>query len=160
MLLLGGVSFLTEYWSQRDVETAEERSAREQRSAPVAAAAPVAKPVLTVHPVAAEFAQKLAMRTGSPEEDLLTVQQLLLAYERAIGENLEGDNEDVVAALLGANKQQISFLTDGVNSLHDGRLLDRWGTPYFMRPESSRHRSLRSAGPDKHLFTDDDVVLE
>lgn len=121
---------------------------------------PTPAPVRTLHPAADGFAKKLTLQTESPEEDLLMVQQLLLLYHRSLGENPEGDNEDVVAALLGQNKQNLAFLPEGVESIREGRLMDRWGTPYFMHPESVSHMSLRSAGPDKHLFTDDDVVLE
>jgi hypothetical protein len=40
-----------------------------------------------------------------------------------------------------------------------GRLLDRWGTPYFFHAVSRTELEIRSAGPDGKLGTDDDVPL-
>ncbi len=37
---------------------------------------------------------------------------------------------------------------------------DPWDTPYEYRPDGRRRYSLRSAGPDRQLDTDDDVVHE
>jgi hypothetical protein len=156
VVLMVGVGLLTMRWSEKPQDLAN--TLQERVPAPAEDAVP--KPVLTVHPAAVEFAKKLTTRAESAEEDLQTVQQLLLVYQRAFGQNPEGDNEDVVAALLGQNKHGVAFLPEGVEGIHDGHLLDRWGTPYFMHPESSHHMSLRSAGPDRSLFTDDDVVLE
>ena len=39
-----------------------------------------------------------------------------------------------------------------------GQLVDRWGTAYWFHPNSSYQMEIRSAGPDKNLFTADDVV--
>ena len=40
----------------------------------------------------------------------------------------------------------------------NGELLDRWDSPLFFHRESSRTTTFRSAGPDRRLWTDDDVV--
>ena len=40
-----------------------------------------------------------------------------------------------------------------------GELCDRWGTPFFFHAESAKQMSIRSAGPDKKMWTDDDVVF-
>jgi hypothetical protein len=37
-------------------------------------------------------------------------------------------------------------------------LLDRWEMPVFFHKESSRRTSLRSAGPDRKMWTADDIV--
>ena len=37
--------------------------------------------------------------------------------------------------------------------------VDPWGTPYFFHQLSSTEMEIRSAGPDKRLWTDDDVVV-
>ena len=42
--------------------------------------------------------------------------------------------------------------------LRDGRLVDRWGSPWLVHPLSSDVIQLRSAGPDRRLFTADDLV--
>lgn len=158
--LLVSVGLLIRYLIPQTEKTSNEHAVVPPESAHVPGAVTRPEPATTQHPSAVEFANKLTQKTESPEEDLLVVQQLLLLYHRSLGENPEGDNEDVVAALLGQNKHRLTFLPERVDSIRDGLLLDRWGTPYFMHPESASHMSLRSAGPDKHLFTDDDVVLE
>ncbi|GAB4173537.1 MAG: hypothetical protein Fur0032_13170 [Terrimicrobiaceae bacterium] len=40
----------------------------------------------------------------------------------------------------------------------DGQLLDRWGVPYHLHQMSSNDLDFRSAGPDRELFTADDLV--
>jgi hypothetical protein len=37
--------------------------------------------------------------------------------------------------------------------------LDRFGTPYFFHPISETRIDVRSAGPDRKLWTEDDVWL-
>ena len=50
------------------------------------------------------------------------------------------------------------FLPDDNIALDSqGRLVDRWGTPLFFHALGNRRFDLRSAGPDKKLWTDDDV---
>jgi hypothetical protein len=44
-------------------------------------------------------------------------------------------------------------------TVRGGQLVDRWGTPYWFHPNSGNQMEIRSAGPDKNLFTLDDVVL-
>lgn len=70
-----------------------------------------------------------------------------------------GDNEDVTAALTGRNRRRLVFLPPD-SPLIDakGRLLDRWGTPYFFHAMSAETIGLRSAGPDRRLFTADDIT--
>ena len=41
----------------------------------------------------------------------------------------------------------------------DGLLSDRWGSPLVVHPEAWKQLELRSAGPDKLPFTEDDLVL-
>ena len=41
----------------------------------------------------------------------------------------------------------------------DGELCDRWGTPFFFHAESAARMEIRSAGPDRRLWTEDDVVF-
>jgi hypothetical protein len=41
----------------------------------------------------------------------------------------------------------------------DGALLDAWGSPFHIHPVSRDHLEVRSAGPDRTLFTDDDLVV-
>jgi hypothetical protein len=38
--------------------------------------------------------------------------------------------------------------------------VDRWDTPYFFHQMSASHMEVRSAGPDKMLWTSDDIVVQ
>ena len=39
-------------------------------------------------------------------------------------------------------------------------ILDRWGAPYFFHQLSKNEMEIRSAGPDKAMWTNDDVVMK
>jgi len=39
-------------------------------------------------------------------------------------------------------------------------LCDRWGTPFFFHQESAYAMGIRSAGPDREMYTEDDVRFE
>jgi|GEM_PF-4886781 len=39
-----------------------------------------------------------------------------------------------------------------------GELLDRFGTPFFFYADSADRMEIRSAGPDKAKYTEDDIV--
>jgi len=101
----------------------------------------------------------LAADDGSVEEDLQTLDQLLYLYRQAFGGNPEGGNEDLVDAFLGGNPGRAAFLPPDSPALVDGKLVDRWGTPYWFHALSGSEMEIRSAGPDRELFTDDDLVL-
>lgn len=97
----------------------------------------------------------------SPENDLTSLAHLMdnftLLVKSAADLPLSG-NEDWAAALRGANPAHERFLPDQHAALDaQGRLVDRWGTPLFFHALGTRQFELRSAGPDKKLWTDDDV---
>lgn len=73
------------------------------------------------------------------------------------------DNQGLVRALSGDNPANLQFLppadeTPAINE--DGLLVDRWGTPFALHLESSRELEIRSAGPDKELWTFDDLSTQ
>lgn len=71
------------------------------------------------------------------------------------------DNADFVAVLQGSNPHQVAWIRPGHPMVSEsGELLDRWGQPVFFHRESAEHASLRSAGPDRVMWTEDDVVVE
>ena len=69
-----------------------------------------------------------------------------------------GDNADIAAALTGRNRRRLAFLPFGHPALRDGLLVDRRGTPYHFHARSADAIDVRSAGPDRVLFTADDQV--
>jgi len=120
---------------------------------------PAASPApITRLPVAAQAA-RLNADEQSPEDDLDTVELLLSQYRRHLGGNPVGDNVDITASLLGRNPKSLAYLPESGAFLdRDGHLIDRWGTPYFFHAVSGIRLEIRSAGPDRELWTDDDLV--
>lgn len=70
-----------------------------------------------------------------------------------------GINEEFARALTGGNRRGDVFLTTNHPALRDGRLIDPWGTPYHVHPRAPDAIDLRSAGPDRRLFSDDDLIV-
>lgn len=69
-----------------------------------------------------------------------------------------GANEEVALALLGKNRAQLAFISAGSPALNpQGQLIDRWGSPLFFHAESSQKIDVRSAGPDRAMWTSDDI---
>ena len=110
------------------------------------------------HPLAAE----LNARESPPQRDLEILREMLLAFTTSLKKPNRpplGDNQDITAALTGHNKaKQIVIPPDHPSIDGKGRLLDRWGTPFHFHARSADSFDLRSAGPDKILFTADDVT--
>ena len=101
--------------------------------------------------------------TTPPIEDLRKIQHVATGYFSLIKDARHfpiGGNEDFSAALRGENPNREIFIRAGnpIFSPH-GLLLDRWGSPMIVHPEAWRELSLRSAGPDRIPYNDDDLVL-
>lgn len=156
LVALTGVAIIA-VLSRREGDQAEPAPAQEVASekGEPAAATPPPEPVLM--PVAKELSDALIRPEGSPEEELQTVGQLLHFYRQGFGENPVGQNEDVVSALTGENQHRAAYLPKDSPSIVDGKLVDRWGSPYWFHPVSGREMEIRSAGPDRELFTTDDL---
>lgn len=74
--------------------------------------------------------------------------------------NPVGTNAEITAALTGKNKLSFAFIPPNHPAINRaGELCDRWGTPFYFHAESGTRMTIRSAGPDKKLHTDDDAVL-
>ena len=67
-------------------------------------------------------------------------------------------NEDWADFLRGKNSAHERFLPDQHIALNSkGQLVDRWGTPLFFHALGGGRFDIRSAGPDRKLWTDDDI---
>ena len=69
-----------------------------------------------------------------------------------------GFNEDLARALTNRDVLGEAAIPTGHPALRDGQLIDRWGTPWHVHPLAGDLIELRSAGPDRKLFTADDLV--
>jgi hypothetical protein len=81
-------------------------------------------------------------------------------YGQMFGGNPVGNNAEITAALDGNNPRHIHFLkADGNRVNENGELVDVWGTPYFFHQLSGTQMEIRSAGPDRIMYTLDDLVI-
>jgi hypothetical protein len=82
-------------------------------------------------------------------------------YGSTFGGNPVGTNPEITKALQGDNPKQINFLrADGNRINARGELVDAWDTPYFFHQLSATEMEIRSAGPDKTMYTPDDLVIK
>ena len=81
-------------------------------------------------------------------------------YRERFGSMPSGeDNAQFLNALRGRNPAALGIFPLAHPRLDStGQLLDRWGTPYFFHALSRDHIQIRSAGPDRSFYTEDDVV--
>lgn len=98
---------------------------------------------------------------GSVRDDLRHVSGLLDAAALLV-KDLERfplpDNADFTAFLGGKNPHRVAWIRPGHPAVSPaGELLDRWETPLFFHRESARRTTLRSAGPDRTMWTEDDI---
>ena len=80
-------------------------------------------------------------------------------YAIALNGNPVGTNAEITAALLGDNLKQLKLGVPSGSSVNaGGELCDPWGTPWFFHQLSAKKMELRSAGPDRKLYTEDEFV--
>ena len=89
--------------------------------------------------------------------DIDDLQLVLRDFRTALGGNPIGSNTEIVKQLLGDNLKQVKHtLPPGTTLNGQGELCDRWGTPLFFHQVSRERMEIRSAGPDRKMWTPDD----
>jgi len=104
-----------------------------------------------------------AVFTNLPAETVMeNMRSAFHAYASMLGGNPVGTNPEITAALNGANVRHVNFLReeDGLRINAKGELVDPWETPFFFHQLSARVMEIRSAGPDRVLWTGDDLILK
>lgn len=96
-----------------------------------------------------------------PEDDLSSlahaVSNLMLLVKGGAPFRM-GANEEFAAALMGKNADKLVFLAPPHPCLNErGQIVDRWKTPLFFHVRDATRIDLRSAGPDKEMWTEDDL---
>ena len=143
-------------------ESAETREApRLAPPAPAPAAAPAA-PLASARTRGSPLAAELNAPGFDAQHDVATLHAMLRQYLHALrgrqGHPI-GNDSDLARVLTGRNPMKLVVLPPQHAALTpDGRLRDRWGTPYFIHPRGRLAFEIRSAGPDRRLFTADDVI--
>ena len=117
-------------------------------------------------PSLADRAGAVAPETTAPPVDIppeivvQNVRRAILQYGSMFGGNPVGTNPEITSQLSGNNPKGINFIKPdaGMRVNGNGELVDSWGTPLFFHQLSGSQTEVRSAGPDKQMWTADDVV--
>ena len=119
----------------------------------------------TSQPVAAIPPQSVRPSGSTPDElegaknEAESVALNIRQYRLRFGGNPVGTNAEIVKELDGGNPKAARYLPTELKRLNEkGELVDTWGMPYFFHQLSAEEMETRSAGPDKILWTTDDVV--
>jgi hypothetical protein len=125
-----------------------------------------AAPFATTSPPPPEIPYILGSPTTTPPMEpstlLNNMRNVLANYRSRYGGNPVGVNEEITAALNGENPNGAKFITEesGLRINGRGQLVDYWGTPFFFHQISREVMEIRSAGPDRQMYTHDDVVTK
>jgi hypothetical protein len=93
---------------------------------------------------------------------LENMRRAIRQYGEMFGGNPVGTNPEITSQLSGNNPRHIHFLNAeaGMRVNEAGELVDPWGTPFFFHQLSGAVTEVRSAGPDKIMWTSDDLVAK
>jgi hypothetical protein len=96
-----------------------------------------------------------------PTTVLQNMSRAIRQYGEMFGGNPVGDNQEITSELSGKNPKHINFIStdSGMRVNGDGELVDPWGTPYFFHQLSGADTEIHSAGPDRTMWTSDDIVV-
>jgi len=98
----------------------------------------------------------------APEIALDNMRHAISDYGSMFGGNPIGENSEITSQLSGDNPKHANFIRPdaGMRTNDKGELVDPWGTPYFFHQLSGHETEIRSAGPDKIMWTADDLVTK
>jgi hypothetical protein len=133
----------------------------ESNFAPVQAEVKAGSAAATSIPPAGQAAP-LEMTNVSPETAIQNMSRAIHQYGQMFGGNPVGTNPEFAKQLGGDNPKHINFISEaaGMQLNGNGELVDPWGTPYFFHQISGSDTEVRSAGPDKIMYTSDDIVTQ
>jgi hypothetical protein len=133
--------------------TSEQSTSTESSTPP-----PASTPIVKAH----TLADDLNAPGSEPQRDVEILHSLVRQYLRRMHQRRGhpiGDDIDLAHVLTGHNPLKLVILPPEHPALTaDGHLRDRWGTPYFIHPRGRDAFEIRSAGPDRKMFTADDLV--
>jgi len=98
----------------------------------------------------------------APVTVLQNMSRAVRRYGEMFGGNPVGTNPEITQQLTGQNPKHINFISAeaGLRLNGNGELVDPWGTPYFFHQISGREMEIHSAGPDRMMWTADDLVTQ
>lgn len=106
-----------------------------------------------------EASQAPASNTDAETEtDIDKISLMFRDYRSIAGENPVGTHAEIMKSIMGGNpKGAMLGPPEGLQLNENSELIDRWGTPYFFHQLTRDVMEIRSAGPDRILWTGDDV---
>ncbi len=108
-----------------------------------------------------ELLQNYTTAQQTPAQDVNCVNDLIVALNNSVKDidtRFLATNEDITKQLLGENKFKEKIISPNPKLINaTGQMIDRWGTPYLFHPLTQKRIAIRSAGPDKEMFTKDDL---
>lgn len=113
-------------------------------------------------PERSTLADALNLPSGDIRGDLRIVAGIIETFRTNFLQagNPVGTNAEITSALTGRNPLRLSLIPRNHPAINQaGELCDRWGTPFFFHAESASRMEIRSAGADRKMWNDDDVVL-
>jgi hypothetical protein len=127
---------------------------------PAAAPIPKAVRVSARDEAPAETGPEVSESGLSPATVMENMRSAVRQYHARFRENPVGDNAEITSVLTGGNAKQAVFIQseDGLRVNGQGQLIDNWGTPFFFHSLSRNEMEIRSAGPDRRMWTTDDLA--
>ncbi len=118
------------------------------------------KPIPPVPSVVSPFGQELHSTHTSPIGDLKTLHNILQYYALEDGKQMPfGTNQEITRALITPDQRGHAYLSPNHPAINlHGEIVDRWKSPVFFHALSSKKMEIRSAGPDKNMYTKDDLL--
>ncbi|HEV7404192.1 MAG TPA: hypothetical protein VGO11_14725 [Chthoniobacteraceae bacterium] len=121
----------------------------------------VPRPAIRVLPVPRQPQPPTIPEAEAIRADLDGVRSMVRDYRSLFRENPVGNNAEIMQAIMGGNKKGAQLgPPEGQKLNAAGELVDRWGTPYFFHQLSKSDMEIRSAGPDRVMWTADDQVTK
>lgn len=116
----------------------------------------------STHPLpGASILQNYAAASTRPEDDLHAMAHVFSNLRLLVKGDAPfrmGANEEFAAALMGRNAAKEVFLSAPHACLNaNGQIIDRWGTALFFHVRDAQRIDIRSAGPDRVMWTADDL---
>jgi len=142
------------------VHTATSETTRTE-VAPATAVATASMPAPIVPPIAKPVSVAPDFDEPSPQAVIENMRSSFRNYQSIFGGNPVGTNPEITKALNGDNSKHAKFVhpDDGLRINERGELIDSWGTPFFFHQLSAKEMEIHSAGPDRVMWTGDDLVV-
>ncbi len=104
--------------------------------------------------------ERILASDGTPAEDRAALADVVVNYLQSVNTNQRpplGTNEEITRALTDPTLLGVALIPIHHPAIIADQLTDRWGSPWFFHQISANLFEIRSAGPDRKLYTDDDL---